>query len=68
MDQHQNEQVNKKFVILSVFIDLRGRNYSLINYFHIIVLGDESIRMYGGRRKNDNGDKTFHTLMDDNSD
>ena len=30
--------------------------------------GNESIRMYGGRRTNENPKSKFPTLMDDNSD
>ena len=42
----------------------------LENYYYIIFthLGGESIRMYGGRRSNDNAKAKFPALMDDNSD
>ena len=34
----------------------------------LYILGGESIRMYGGRRSNDNSANKFPALMDDNSD
>ena len=36
--------------------------------FQFFEIGGESIRMYGGRRTNENPKSKFPTLMDDNSD
>ena len=45
-------------------------NFIYIKDFWIYFskLGGESIRMYGGRRADDNPKSKFPTLMDDNSD
>ena len=68
--QHPSEQVIKLDCNYTM-------NIIIINEFHSIVQhpyqlhifsGGESIRLYGGRRAEDNSKAQFPTLMDDNSD
>ena len=48
-----------------MIIDYYGKS-TIVQY--LPISGGESIRMYGGRRANDNPKAKFPALMDDNSD